>query len=208
MLGAWIEIWLIASRLKPLLCRSLCWERGLKLSLLTAPRSTRKSLPLLGAWIEIQSMVSTRNYDTSLPLLGAWIEIIFNTQEAPMKTCRSLCWERGLKFCERKRSARSALSLPLLGAWIEIISRASETARSRRRSLCWERGLKFYLGKAAVPQYMSLPLLGAWIEIGLGTKHWFWICKSLPLLGAWIEISKHLGSSATCDVAPFAGSVD
>ena len=55
------------------------------------------SLPVLGAWIEIQMPVPHPSRQMSLPVLGAWIEIyryIWNTVYLQ--------------------------SLPVLGAWIEI----------------------------------------------------------------------------------------
>ena len=100
----------------------------------------------------------------SLPVLGAWIEI--SGQTVPRGSClrRSPCGERGLKylggnpFTLRRKSlpVRGAWieirffdlffrplpsSLPVRGAWIEISMRRFRNARSCR-SPCGERGLK------------------------------------------------------------------
>ena len=56
----------------------------------------------------------------SLPVLGAWIEIL-KRKNLPIKQVRrSLYWERGLKFRNPNNYLTGFESLPVLGAWIEI----------------------------------------------------------------------------------------
>ena len=55
------------------------------------------SLPVWGAWIEINELDSKADKVMSLPVWGAWIEIIFTTPLIMI-----------------------ILSLPVWGAWIEI----------------------------------------------------------------------------------------
>ena len=57
----------------------------------------------------------------SLPLRGAWIEI-GQTGSVSLSICRrSLCGERGLKYCILADLRILLASLPLRGAWIEIV---------------------------------------------------------------------------------------
>ena len=58
-----------------------------------------ESLPLRGAWIEIDKKERGHGNNKSLPLRGAWIEILL-----------------------RPATVKSHMSLPLRGAWIEISS--------------------------------------------------------------------------------------
>ena len=56
----------------------------------------------------------------SLPSLGAWIEVVTDMAIMFKELGRSLRWERGLKFLLRKFFTLGLLSLPSLGAWIEV----------------------------------------------------------------------------------------
>ena len=80
---------------------------------------TTRSLPVRGAWIEIQAEGRGESAGKSLPVRGAWIEI----------TCRNT-------GCEQ------AKSLPVRGAWIEMEESRSGAPGLCRRSPCGERGLK------------------------------------------------------------------
>ena len=74
------------------------WERGLKC--VKGAMSIHPSLvaPLVGAWIEIKSLLPGLQKDVSLPL-----------------------WERGLKYrCTILYPIDFAVA-PLVGAWIEIV---------------------------------------------------------------------------------------
>ena len=58
-------------------CRSPCGERGLKFDRSSSVKTTFKSLPLRGAWIEIAFNAEQAALNRkSLPLRGAWIEIM------------------------------------------------------------------------------------------------------------------------------------
>mgnify|MGYP003100464569 CR=1 FL=1 len=79
-------------------CRSPCGERGLK----------------------FDEKISGERSARSLPVRGAWIEMDYPTDKASINSRRSPCGERGLKcyhFYTRKAAAKS---LPVRGAWIEI----------------------------------------------------------------------------------------
>ena len=96
--------------------------------------------PLVGAWIEISSLILSNIGNSVAPLVGAWIEI--SSGRTHLLTAPSLpSWERGLKYLEQLLISRLSCVAPLVGAWIEIIKLLSCT-------LCcgslpsWERGLK------------------------------------------------------------------
>ena len=57
----------------------------------------------------------------SLPVRGAWIEIQIAARASAFGTSRSPCGERGLKcLADSQRRFTYARSLPVRGAWIEI----------------------------------------------------------------------------------------
>ena len=55
--------------------RSPCGERGLKWAVGKCRQNAEKSLPVRGAWIEINGAGDRQDADASLPVRGAWIEI-------------------------------------------------------------------------------------------------------------------------------------
>ena len=77
--------------------RSPCGERGLKFSVLPIMASEVKSLPVRGAWIEIEVHFCDFLRRLSLPMRGAWIEIAGNSAWSCESVGRSPCGERGLK---------------------------------------------------------------------------------------------------------------
>ena len=77
--------------------RSPCGERGLKFAARCTIGKAQRSLPVRGAWIEIQQCQRGEKSTPSLPVRGAWIEI----------------------FAIRPPWLPSP-SLPVRGAWIEI----------------------------------------------------------------------------------------
>ena len=54
------------------------------------------------------------------PLVGAWIEIITILKKS-IKNKSLPSWERGLKFSNTKKIIEDAKVAPLVGAWIEIL---------------------------------------------------------------------------------------
>ena len=58
-----------------------------------------KSLPLLGEWVEINSIMAVLGLEVSLPLLGEWVEIH-----------------------RHRRIYKLSSSLPLLGEWVEMMA--------------------------------------------------------------------------------------
>ena len=101
----------------------------------------------------------------SLPVRGAWIEIQLRAGILPWECCRSPCGERGLKSFAAALVRRRPSSLPVRGAWIEIAVRAASRGRGLCRSPCGERGLKYLCREVIVRRVMSLPVRGAWIEM-------------------------------------------
>ena len=144
--------------------RSPCGERGLKCRAARRCGTDYPSLPVRGAWIEINQAAGIAPQNGSLPVRGAWIEIVGISHERRNGAGRSPCGERGLKFSVATIVLFLLESLPVRGAWIEIWipSRLRRTAS-------------------------SLPVRGAWIEILSGSRT---SCRamSLPVRGAWIEI--------------------
>ena len=123
-------------------CRSLYWERGLKLPIYKQWQFESESLPVLGAWIEITTLLEYSIIDLVAPCIGSvdWnncdcIAVVHDFS-------RSLYWERGLK-----------------------LSNAYVNMEAVGRSLYWERGLKSTPWYHWLKDYLSLPVLGAWIEM-------------------------------------------
>lgn len=57
----------------------------------------------------------------SLPMRGAWIEIETGAKHRATEDHRSSCGERGLKFKSCLPLEHGGVSLPMRGAWIEIV---------------------------------------------------------------------------------------
>ena len=58
-------------------CRSPCGERGLKSESHERRIKNEGSLPVRGAWVEINDMWRNAVHDkSSLPVRGAWVEIL------------------------------------------------------------------------------------------------------------------------------------
>ena len=74
--------------------------------------------PLVGAWIEIETVATIRQPDGVAPLVGAWIEMV------------------------KVESLQKNISVaPLVGAWIEI-GVLGDTMKVTASLPVWERGLK------------------------------------------------------------------
>ena len=119
----------------------LSWERGLKYHRKAAQQRRTVVAPLVGAWIEICSMIAnTRAYGSLLS------------------------WERGLKLPDDSISETGETVAPLVGAWIEILNirRSAEWGNVAPLVGAWIEinGLddNWYNSNVA-------PLVGAWIEI-------------------------------------------
>ena len=144
--------------------RSPCGERGLKSSPRRLTPLTSASLPVRGAWIEIQVIVTPNAFCTSLPVRGAWIEINGACPKVGAIRSRSPCGERGLKY-----NIQSPMIIALC------------------RSPCGERGLKYHRNGCGLCGSSSLPVRGAWIEMQPFLIH-VEGRTSLPVRGAWIEM--------------------
>ena len=73
----------------------------------------------MGAWIEINTAITSLTGKNVAPLVGAWIEIrAQGTPEPPITSL--LSWERGLKFEYLDADCYGKYVAPLVGAWIEI----------------------------------------------------------------------------------------
>ena len=149
---------------RPYQGRSPCGERGLKSSPRRLTPLTSASLPVRGAWIEIQVIVTPNAFCTSLPVRGAWIEINGACPKVGAIRSRSPCGERGLKY-----NIQSPMIIALC------------------RSPCGERGLKCKPSAYHARALGSLPVRGAWIEIGISLST-LYATQSLPVRGAWIEM--------------------
>ena len=123
--------------------RSPCGERGLKSSCFATSACDQPSLPVRGAWIEINGRIDLFLRQPSLPVRGAWIEIVAVCRLILHGQGRSPCGERGLK---------SAVQGDVSG-------------RPGGRSPCGERGLKLCWLLHHRLLCWSLPVRGAWIEM-------------------------------------------
>jgi len=104
--------------------RSLRWERGLKYRFGDGRNTEVKSLPSVGAWVEIiLDHVDEEDRVKSLPSVGAWVEII-------------------QVICDYLKCGKS---LPSVGAWVEISNITGTSGQGCCRSLRWERGLKYFV---------------------------------------------------------------
>ena len=114
----------------------------MKYLIVTILKSTGRSLPLPGAWIEIKWWIDKDIMPESLPLPGAWIEI--NMPDTVNTTVSSLplpgAW---IEIDKHMHHHNRHGSLPLPGAWIEIVIVSGEPSATASRSLYRERGLKF-----------------------------------------------------------------
>ena len=148
-------------------CRSSCGERGLKSPPLDGNRRLVQSLPVRGAWIEMEKLPTSSAFPTSRSPCGERGLKFCCLMSSCVPARRSPCGERGLKWLLGSlHSAVARSSLPVRGAWIEM---------PRCASIC----------PAPAP---SLPVRGAWIEIfpaGSAQRR----KPSLPVRGAWIEIA-------------------
>ena len=78
--------------------RSPCGERGLKFQAPAESRHAFPSLPVRGAWVEMDGCgVQTKREKVSLPVRGAWVEIVQVAICCLCRLSRSPCGERGLK---------------------------------------------------------------------------------------------------------------
>ena len=165
--------------------RSPCGERGLKCRRKSRRQKRILSLPVRGAWIEIQRIRPFERGNTSLPVRGAWIEIQSATMGNNQHGSRSPCGERGLKSLVLSLSTQSVKSLPVRGAWIEIRNTVNPNEHVKCRSPCGERGLK-----STHPQITR----GKWRRSPCGER------------GLKLSDVQNIVGSIT--VAPRAGSVD
>ena len=70
-----------------------------------------------GAWIEIIGQFSrTLANRRSLPMRGAWIEILTSATELVLRSCRSPCGERGLKYTIGNVTFKSCAVAPHAGS--------------------------------------------------------------------------------------------
>ena len=105
------------------------------------------------------------NCDMSLPMRGAWIEIQSQSRHRDRQNRRSPCGGRGLKYIRSVSISNGFLVAPHAGgAWIEmnIAGCPGLTAWSLPMR---ERGLKFQRSSITDRERRSLPMRGAWIEI-------------------------------------------
>ena len=164
----------------------------------------------MGTWIEIFWRARRwARWKRSFPAMGTWIEIQPLDRRKRERNCRSLQWERGLKFFSLFANMFRTVSFPAMGTWIEILLRLifhefmrrslqwerglkcsiiSITDSYFRRSLQWERGLKFlrpgalcyFLG--VVPCNGNVDWNPLWSAVSTD------YLRSFPAMGTWIEI--------------------
>ena len=210
------------------------WVRGLKYFLLPFTFPLYSVAPHDGCVDWNLAFQNLRfQFFQSHPTMGAWIEINLMLSPPLKINRRTPRWVRGLKynFCIYLLNLHK--SHPTMGAWIEICSFFLSlyayfvaphdgcvdwnsrltifSHTSLGRTPRWVRGLKFIKEVAVVTLIRSHPTMGAWIEIYLeyisaplrccrtprwvrGLKSWFcpcfpwWNRRSHPTMGAWIEI--------------------
>ena len=70
----------------------------MKFALLDVCTCLLPSLPVRGAWVEIEHLRSVCRQNLSLPVRGAWVEISAEEAVEAAVVGRSPCGERGLKL--------------------------------------------------------------------------------------------------------------
>ena len=98
--------------------------------------------PLVGAWIEIQTVNGSMAVARVAPLVGAWIEITNSLKITKQLNVAPLvgAWIEIALSGGLREGYRSVA--PLVGAWIEILA-VSARACVASSLLSWERGLKY-----------------------------------------------------------------
>ena len=102
--------------------RSPCGERGLKSHGYALANGWSLSLPVRGAWIEIQKSPLLREKSGRSPCGERGLKWCYPHRPLKINCRRSPCGERGLKSQEVFQALRGDVSLPVRGAWIEIRS--------------------------------------------------------------------------------------
>ena len=107
--------------------------------------TSRSVAPLVGAWIETLSAMSSSIFLSVAPLVGAWIETLI-IQVCWEELLSHPSWVRGLK--QRSSARKSFITVaPLVGAWIETIP-LENTVRNPSSHPSWVRGLKLGLSSS------------------------------------------------------------
>ena len=154
---------------RPWFRRSLQWERGLKYGKPAAAMPYVVSFPAMGTWIEILLLNRESWIASVVPCNGNVDWNYFSFYKWLNLLCRSLQWERGLKYfggqddgrAEKGRSLQWERGLKY-SHWTEEKGRETvvpcngnvdwnsspflQICSERCRSLQWERGLKFCCG--------------------------------------------------------------
>ena len=163
-MGTWIEMLRKTNHMHWYSCRSLQWERGLKYGKPAAAMPYVVSFPAMGTWIEILLLNRESWIASVVPCNGNVDWNYFSFYKWLNLLCRSLQWERGLKFFSLFANMFRTVSFPAMGTWIEILLRLI-FHEFMRRSLQWERGLKCKSKYASWWWRRSFPAMGTWIEI-------------------------------------------
>ena len=74
------------------------------------------SLPVRGAWVEINVRFLLRTCSSSLPVRGAWVEMFGYWKKLTMRLRRSPCGERGLKFRQADQQTSDENVAPRAGS--------------------------------------------------------------------------------------------
>ena len=143
--------------------------------------------------------------------MGTWIEILRRFPHILVRHCRSLQWERGLKYLTRtllcpihlRRSLQweRGLKWPVLLTYSpidEVVpcngnvdwnpTGQKHQSYNPSRSLQWERGLKCFLRQSMADIRKSFPAMGTWIEMFCARRPKTTGRQSFPAMGTWIEI--------------------
>ena len=210
-MGTWIEIFpptvLVFSPSR----RSLQWERGLKCLFLGLFWEFLLSFPAMGTWIEIPPCLYPLSPEGSFPAMGTWIEITVLIMFLMMDTvvpcngnvdwnsrpgspppscyCRSLQWERGLKYIRLAGTEHVSQSFPAMGTWIEIF--CARRPKTTGRVVPCNGNVDWNICESICVSVRipSFPAMGTWIEISLIPFLLLALQSSFPAMGTWIEIS-------------------
>ena len=119
----------------------LSWERGLKFYYFIVVSDIKASLLSWERGLKSGGHRLKNILHNVAPLVGAWIEISTILRTFSIGISSLLSWERGLKYCWPCYFGLKARVAPLVGAWIEILQ-GFLLPHPHLSLLSWERGLK------------------------------------------------------------------
>ncbi len=122
----------------------------------------------MGAWIEIEAQTANADKWKVAPLVGAWIEIVSLVHLYTVSSSL-LLWERGLKSSQSPGHTVQISSLLLWERGLKLFH-FCDPAMMHQSLLLWERGLKLILSAACSRSSPSLLLRERGLKLTNGER--------------------------------------